>query len=115
MRLAVQQQLDAFARLDAADHREAARVGDRGEQLVVLAEAEVVDRRAGRERHPVELDHAAHARAAGEVAGVDREPVGDVEHRVRAAARAASPRRAGSAAGRSGRRGTRRRPRRAGP
>ena len=58
-------------------------LGDGREQLVVLAEAEVVDRRAVGERDAVELDHAADARAAREVAGVDGDPVRDVEHRVR--------------------------------
>ena len=86
----------------------------RREQLVVLAEAEVVDRRARRERHAVELDHAADARAAGEVPGVDRDAVGEVEHRVRGAreplALGEPERRADVAA----RRGTRRRRRRAG-
>ena len=44
-RLAVAAEFDALALLAAADHREAARVADRGEQLVVLAEPEVVERR----------------------------------------------------------------------
>ncbi len=46
-RLTVEAQLDAFALLAPADHREVERVRRRGEQLVVLAEAEV-----GRARPP---------------------------------------------------------------
>jgi hypothetical protein len=78
----VESQLDARACFDPADHGEASRIGNRGEQLVVLAEAEVVDVGAGCERDGIEIDHAADAGAAREVAGVDGEPVRDVEHRV---------------------------------
>ena len=58
-----------------SDDREAERVRRRREQLVVLAEAEVVE--LTRERHGVEVDHDAAARATGEMTGVHREPVRD--------------------------------------
>src|SRR5581483_8019097 len=58
-------------------------VFDTGQKLVVLAEAEVVDRSPGRERDELEVDHAANARAPGEMTRVDGDAVGDVEHRVR--------------------------------
>ena len=60
------------------------------EQLEVLAETEVVDGRPVCERNALELDDAAHARAARDVAEVDREPVRDVHLRVRAARELAS-------------------------
>src|SRR5262249_54074513 len=86
VRLAVQAQVDALARLDAADRDTGARMGRfvfaSGEQLEVLAEPEIVDRRAGGERDAVEVDHEANARPPREMAGVDRDPVRDVEHRV---------------------------------
>ena len=84
-----EQQRDALA-LPRRGRRRRSRPAslDRREQLVVLAEAEVVDRRAVGERDAVEVDHAADARAAREVAGVDGDPVRDVEHRVRVAAEA---------------------------
>ena len=48
----------------AADDREASGLGNRGEQLEVLAEAEVVRARARGERHAVEVDHAADSPSA---------------------------------------------------
>ena len=74
---------------------------------------EILDGRALCERHALQLDHAANARAAREVAGVDGDAVGDVEHRVRVAP-SSFPRRCGAADGRTTARGTRHRPRRAG-
>ena len=101
-RLAAQRELDACALLAAADHREAERVGRRREQLVVLAEADVVERRARR--------RAGRARARSRGGQPERcamwpasarEPVGDVEHRGRDRARAASLPRRGSGGRRS--------------
>src|SRR4051812_5682220 len=84
VRLAVEEELDAVALDDAADDGVVCSSSvDRREQLVVLAEAEVIDRRALGERDAVEVDHAAHPRATRELARVDGDPVGDVEHRVR--------------------------------
>src|SRR5215208_5786442 len=61
MRVAAQEELHTLAALDAADDRERSGLGDRREQLEVLAEAEILDARARRERDALELDHAAHA------------------------------------------------------
>ena len=83
VRLAVEQQLDAVTFLAAPDLHERAGVYDRRQQLVVLAEAEVVDRRAVRQRDAVEVDDEAAARALGDVGCVARDPVGDVDQRVR--------------------------------
>ena len=47
---------------------------DRGEQLVVFAEAEVNELGSGSERHPFQLDHHPAAGPRRDVAGVDREP-----------------------------------------
>ena len=91
-RLAAEEHGDALAVLDAADDRcSVPRSANRGEQLEVLAERR--DRRASRrrERHALELDHAADARAARDVAGVDGEAVRDVEQRVCGRARARVP------------------------
>src|SRR5690242_15172949 len=81
--LAAQRHGDALSLLAAADHREAERLGHGREQLVVLAEAEILDRRAAGERHALELDRAADPRAPRELRRVGREPVRDVELRVR--------------------------------
>ena len=58
-------------------------IGRGREQLVVLAEADVVELRALGERDALELDHEADAGALRDVAGVSREPVREVEHRGR--------------------------------
>ena len=86
VRLAVAEQLDALARLDAADDREAAA------RPATRRAARSPRRSRGRRRsRPARAGRAsssidaAHARAAGDVAGVDGEAVGEVEHRVRAA------------------------------
>ncbi len=71
--------------LTTADDREFEGIGSRREELVVLAEPEILYGRSFRERHLLQLDHAAHAGAVGEVTGVDAKAVGDVEHRVRIA------------------------------
>ncbi len=71
VRRAVEEERHASALLAATDHGEPAGLHDRSEQLVVLAEPEVVDRRAGRERHAVELDDDAAARPLGDVTSVD--------------------------------------------
>jgi len=63
--LAAAQEEHALALLAAADHREVQRVRRGGEQLEVLAEAEVVDDRPRREGDAVELDHAPDSRPAG--------------------------------------------------
>src|SRR5581483_7886945 len=76
-------ELDARPFFAAADDRQLPRIGDGGEQLVVLAEAEVVEHRAVGERYAVELDHDPAAGALGDVPGIGRDPVGEVEHRVR--------------------------------
>ena len=83
VRLPVEQQLDALARLTAADLHERAGVYDRRQQLVVLAEAEVVDRRAVRQRHAIEIDHETAAGPLGDMGCIARDPVGDVDERVR--------------------------------
>src|SRR5262249_35127099 len=80
--LAAETSGDAFALGAPADHRKPERIGRGGEQLVVLAEAEVLDGRAGSERNllEVELDPAT-----GTVGGVPRaagQPVRDVRQRV---------------------------------
>ncbi len=80
--LPVQQQRDSFAVLAAADLVEAGRLRDGCEQLVVLAEAELVQRRAVSERYALQLDDEPAAGALGEALGVEGEAVGDVEHRV---------------------------------
>src|SRR3954454_20264056 len=82
VRLAAPEHLHALAFLDTADDGEPARVGDRGQELEVLAEPGVVDRRALRERDTVELDHAANMRPACDVARVGGDAVRDVHQRV---------------------------------
>src|SRR5205085_6096625 len=67
-----------------ADDDETAGILDGREQLVVLAESEVVDGRSVGARNVRELDLDSASRTAREVSGVDREPVGHVDHRVRA-------------------------------
>src|ERR1041385_3739529 len=51
VRLAAEREHDALALLASPDRREAEVVRDRREQLVVLAEAEILDRRALGERY----------------------------------------------------------------
>src|SRR5215217_4233158 len=77
--LVAAEQCHPFAFLAAPDLREVERVRRRREQLEVLPEAEIVDRPG--EGDTVQVDHDAAARAAGEVAGIDREAVRNVEHR----------------------------------
>src|SRR2546421_13072753 len=79
--LSVVEELDAPTFLAATDLVEPPRVGDRREKLVVLAEAEILEPGPRRERHPLELDDEPTAGAGRDVAGVDREPARDVEHR----------------------------------
>src|SRR6476660_6510210 len=66
----------------APDDREAERVGSRREQLVVLAEAEVVGARSRRERYVLQLALEPATRTCREVACVDGEAVRDVGQRV---------------------------------
>ena len=73
------------ARFAAADDREPARVGRSGEQLVVLAEGQVLMCRAGGEWNLFELDHQPAAGASGDMARVSRQAVREIEHRVRVA------------------------------
>ena len=80
--MTVEQQLDSLTLLAPADLHESAGVYDRRQQLVVLAEAEVVDRRAVGARNAIEVDDQATARALGDVCRVARDPVGDVDQRV---------------------------------
>src|SRR3954465_3872059 len=61
VRSAVEKERDTFARFDAADDGEPAGVFHGGEQLEVLAEAKVIVRCTGGERHAVEVEHAPHA------------------------------------------------------
>src|SRR5207249_4895376 len=79
--LSVVEDLDSLALLAATDLVEAPRLGDGREELVVLAEPEILERGFRRERYALELDDESAAGASRDVAGVDREPVGDVEHR----------------------------------
>src|SRR5438132_643336 len=81
-RPAAEQELDSLALLAAADGREPTGLRQRRQELVVLAEAEVVGRGAGRERDAVELEHDPAARAFGDVPRIDSQTVGEVEHRV---------------------------------
>jgi hypothetical protein len=81
VRLALAEELHALALLAVTDHVEV-RLGQSGEELEVLAEAEIVDRGARCERDAIELDHAADARAASDMTGILVDPVGEVEHRV---------------------------------
>ena len=85
IRLTLEPDVDSLAGLEPAHDRESDRLGNGREQLVVLAEAEVVDRGSLCQGNTVEVDDAADARAAGEVAGVHRDPVRDVDHGVRGA------------------------------
>src|SRR6476620_2267582 len=82
VRLAVEGELDYCAFLAVSDDRVPTRGLDRGEQLIVLAEAEVRELGSNSERHPFQLDHHPAAGPRCDVPGVDREPVGDIEHRV---------------------------------
>ena len=104
---------DALALDAAADHGEVERVGSGGEQLVVLAEAEVLDGRAGRASS---ARGRARAGSPSERRGGRRRPPG--RPRCRSAHGRRRPGgglpRAAAAAGRDGPRGTRRRRRRAG-
>src|SRR6266545_6389620 len=76
-------QLDSLALLTAPDHCEPAGLFDRGEQFVVLAEAEVVQVGLEGQRHALELDHDLAAGPCREVRGVRGDAVGEVEQRVR--------------------------------
>src|SRR5205807_1074033 len=82
---------DAFTLFAAADLVPAGRVRNRREELVVLAEPEVLEPGAGGERHAVEVDDEAAAGSARDVLRVDGEAVGEVEHRGRARGQRASP------------------------
>jgi len=65
------------------DDGKAVRLLDGGEQLEILAEPDIVDRGAFRQRHRVEVDYTAHPGTARDVPRVDRDPIGDVHQRVR--------------------------------
>src|SRR6185369_16796858 len=80
--LSAEADFDALAVGATAEHREAKRVRRRREQLVVLAEAEVLDGHARDQRDVLEVELDPAARAGGEVAGVHRQPVGDIRQRV---------------------------------
>src|SRR5262245_41621546 len=86
----VPDELHAFALLAATDHCKAVGPLDCSQQLVVLAEGEILDLRTRRERHRVELENHSAARTGGNVACVSRDPVRDVEHRVRVRGEAAA-------------------------
>src|SRR5918912_3049317 len=81
--LAAVEEHDALARLAATDLVEAARFGDGGEKLVVLAEGQVLEARAVRHGDAVEVDDEAAARPVCDMARVDGDAVGEVEHRRR--------------------------------
>src|SRR5262245_720483 len=81
--LAPETDCDALALDATADDREAGVVGGCSEQLVVLAEGEIVDRRTRSEGNPLQVELDAAPGAARDVAGVDRQPVRDVGQRVR--------------------------------
>src|SRR6478672_9384461 len=81
--LAVPADFHSFALCAPPDDRERARIGDRRQELVVLAELEVPQLGSVREGHALELDHTAHAGAPRDVARVYGDPVRDVEERVR--------------------------------
>src|ERR671936_2170663 len=81
--LSAVQEFHSLAFFTAPDLVETTRFGDGGEELVVLAETDVLKPGAGRERHAVEVDDEAAARARGDVARVDGDAVGNVEHRGR--------------------------------
>ena len=83
VRLAAQRQLDAPARLDPADDRKAEGLRRGGKKLIVLAETDIVELRSRGKGHALQLDHESHAGAHGDMAGVAREAVRDVEHRGR--------------------------------
>jgi ATP-dependent DNA helicase DinG len=75
------EELDALARRGAADLGVVSGVLRNGrEELVILAEAEILDRCPFGERHPLELDHATDTRAGRDVTCVLGESVRDVEH-----------------------------------
>ena len=82
VRLSADEELDALAGLDTSDNGETMRIVDGGEQLVVLAEAEVVEPCAGRQRNSVELDDAPHTGTTREMGDVDGKAVRDVEQPV---------------------------------
>src|SRR5262245_9924018 len=82
--LAPETDCDALALDATADDREAEVVGGCSEQLVVLAEGEIVDRRTRSEGNPLQVELDPAPGATRDVAGVDRQPVRDVGQRVRA-------------------------------
>src|SRR4051794_8886740 len=81
--LAAEADFDPGTGLATPDRGESSRFGDRRQQLVVLAEAEILVRRSRGQRNELEIDRELAMRASCEVAGVDGEPVREVEHRVR--------------------------------
>src|SRR5436189_3938812 len=81
-RRAVSDQLDAFARLTAPDHRKTIGFVDGSEQLVVLTEGEVIHLGSGCQRYVVKVDHDLAARTCREMRGVAYDAVGDVEQRM---------------------------------
>src|SRR3954468_18710288 len=80
--LAARADFDARALLAAADHGEPERVRRGREQLVVLAEADVLLCRAFGERDALELDRDLAPGTIRDVGRVGREAVRDVEQRV---------------------------------
>ena len=89
-RFALEQELDSLALDAATDLGEAERIRRRGQQLVVLAEAEIGHGGLGSERNPLEVDHEPAAGAARYVRGVAAETVGEVDQRVRLRGQAAA-------------------------
>src|SRR5262245_24222467 len=81
--LAPEADCDALALHAAPDDGEAEVVGGCSEQLVVLAEGEIVDGRARREGDSFEVELDPATGAARDVAGVDGQPVRDVRQRMR--------------------------------
>src|SRR5215208_5711661 len=81
--LATEPDCDALARNAPADDGEAEVVGGGREELVVLAEREIGDRRAGREGDALEVELEAAEGAARDVAGIHRQPVRDVGQGMR--------------------------------
>jgi thioredoxin 1 len=83
IRLAAQCERQPFTFLTAPYDPKAARVRDRGEQLVVVPEADVVELRAVRKRDVFEVDDDTAAREPRKMSGIDCQAVRDVEHGMR--------------------------------
>src|SRR4051812_12589667 len=81
--LSAEADFDPRAGLAASDRGKPERFGSRRQQLVVLAEPEILDRGPGCERDELEVNRQLALRPSGDVAGIDGEPVREIEHRVR--------------------------------